>query len=439
MLIFCYLIYKDTIKEEEYFSKKMKWILGILFFVLVVINPMIIGYYHTLLTEFVAITFAIIGCYLSWKWMDVNFKENKIKYSIYTIVLAILTAIAWQLKQPYVGTILFPVIISAIISFIRNTNLKNFIQRFITILICGIALIIGIKTWNAVLKKCNVEIKEERTSGGYLASGIVNGINNYDVKDKEDFDTIEKIENCDRISQEDKDEMKLILEDKSNYKSFKVIDINKDNYKIIYTKGKVISTGESIKFWFNTLVHDPIAIAGSYATNYLATISIYDIDFEGSKIIVDKHLNFSHTKEIDVIGLKIYTYGNETVFPLPDKYETYASEYRTVNKPVVAINWVMRKLQLPVTLAMKIAFLLLPILAIISIVAVFRTKKKYTEKYTKIIDMITILYVFSILHILVHALLGSIIDRYTMPALATTFIGIIMSIYAIVYRKKYKI
>ena len=153
MLLGCYLIYKDTIKNEEHFNKKVKYILLFLFLLLVVFNPMVIGYYHALLTEFVGMTLSIIGCYLAWKWMDVNFKENKMKYSIYTVVLAILTAIAWQLKQPYVGTILFPIIIASIISFVRNVNLKNFLQRLATIITCAIMLIASIKIWNVILEK----------------------------------------------------------------------------------------------------------------------------------------------------------------------------------------------------------------------------------------------------------------------------------------------
>ena len=120
MLFFSYLIYKDTIGKEEVCSNKVKGIFIALFILLVAINPMIIGYYHTLLTEFIAITFAVIGCYLAWKWMQIDFTQNKVKYILYTIVMAVLTAIAWQLKQPYVGTILFPVVIAAILSFIRK-------------------------------------------------------------------------------------------------------------------------------------------------------------------------------------------------------------------------------------------------------------------------------------------------------------------------------
>lgn len=153
LLVTCYLIYKDTIKNEEFLNKKMKYLLLFLFSILVAFNPMIIGYYHTVLTEFVAITLAVIGCYLAWKWMDVDFIENKVKYIIYTISLSVLTAIAWQLKQPYVSTILFPIITAIIISCIRNRKLINFVQRFITFLVCIIVLFLSIKIWDFILEK----------------------------------------------------------------------------------------------------------------------------------------------------------------------------------------------------------------------------------------------------------------------------------------------
>lgn len=417
----------------------MKWILGILFFLLVVINPMIIGFYHTLLTEFVAITFSVIGCYIAWKWMNTNFIENKLKYSIYTIIISILVAIAWLLKQPYVGIILFPFIIASFIAIVRNTNLKNIIQRLISVGICGIVLVISISVWNIVLEKNNVQVKQNRTSSGFFAIGILNGLSEYDVQKNERFDTIEEVEKEEKITPEDKEKILQIINNKSDYKSYTVMDVKKEYYKIIYSKEEVISTMESAEFLFNSLINDFGTVIKGYFSNYLATISIYDIRFDVMDIIIEKNINLLDNVEIKAIAYKIYGYGNGNVFPLSEELAPYAEPYIGTNKPIVAINWGMRKLQIPANIAMKISYILLPILVIISIIGVFKTRKRYTEKYCKIIDMITILFTYSILHILVHSILGSTIDRYTVPALATTFIGILLSIYAIVYRKKYKI
>lgn len=387
MLVFCYLIYKDTIKNEECFSKKMKYILGFLFFILVVINPILIGFYHTLLTEFFGVTLGVIGCYLAWKWLDIDFKENKLKYIVYTILFSLLIVIAWHLKQPYVTTILYPLVIATVLSLIRNINWKNILQRLVTVLFSIIILVLSLNIWNMLLEYKNVELKEDRTSGGFFASGLVRGIT-------------------------------------GGY---------------IYTEvEEVSSTSEALKIAMEELFTNPIGVFSSYLRNYLATISIYQLDQEQNVIIENIDLTGA-TPEIGAIGFRIYNYGIENTFPLSNDLNVYATPYREVNKPIVAINYIMTKLKTPVVIAMKISFLCLPILLIGSIVFVFRTKKRYQEKYNKLIDFITISFGFSFLHIMTHAALAATIDRYTLPAIAPTFIGIILLIYAIVYRKNYKI
>lgn len=439
MLTGCYLIYKDTIKEEKHFGKTTKTILLILFFIFVVLNPMIFGYYHTLLTEFFAITLAVISCYLAWKWIYINFEERKLKYIVYTIIFAILIAISWQLKQPYVGTVLFPIMIATVISYIRKPKLSNFIQRIITLLICGITLIFSLKGWNLFIEKQNIPIDKDRTSASFLAAGIIDGITEYRTLKDNDFNTEEKINKQEKISDEDKEKMIDILNNKSEYKSFKVININEEKYKVLYAKGEVTSTKEAIEYLLELLRTKPSVVFNSYISNYLATTSIYNINFtNGIQIVMNKQFNWTDTTEIGIIGYRIYSKDISNVFPLPE-YGEYAKPYITINEPIRPINWMFESLQRPITIVMKISYLLLPILTIISIIEVFRTKKRYKEKYCRIIDMIAILFTFSLIHILVHSLTGAIIDRYTMPALVPTFMGILLSIYVIIYRKKYKI
>lgn len=288
------------------------------------------------------------------------------------------------------------------------------------------------------MKNGNVNIKEDRTSAGFLASGILNGTKEYDNASIKKFDTIEEIQNNEKINEDDKQKMIDVLEGESEYKSFNVL-VKNDEYKIIYNKGTNISTMEAVKFLVNSFVEDPILIINNYIANYLATISVYDIEFEGMKIIIDREIDFINTEEIEAIGFRIYEYGLENVFPLSEEYEIYAQPYKDTNKPIVALNWIMKQLKMPNVLVMKIAFLMLPILTIISIISLFFIKNKYNKKYNRLVDMIIILFVYSFMHILIHAILGSTIDRYTIPALSTTIIGILLGIYVIVYRRKYKI
>lgn len=439
MILGCYCIYKDTIKYEKFLGRKMKSVFLVAFVILVLINPMIIGYYHTLLTEFIAITIAIISCYISWKIMDINLKENKILYIVETLLLAILATVMWLLKQPYVGTVIFPLLSASVIAFIREPKLWNFVQRLFSILICIITIFAGIKTWNFITKIGNVKIDASRTSEGFLAAGIIGGMTDYKTENSKNFDTNDKILQSDKISESDKQKMIEVLDGKSEYKSYRVMDVMKDKYEIVYSKGEVTSTGEAMKYWIQKLAENPKLILSGYVSNYLATTSLYPIEFEGMRAVVQKEFDWKTTKEIDQIGYKIFNYGSSNKFYLSEYLEPYAKDYEDVNKPIVAINKVIRSLILPCTIIMKIAYLLLPFLTVGSIIFIFITKGKYDKKYCRIIDIIAILFTFSIMHILLHSMLGSIIDRYTIPALITTYLGIFLSIYASINRKKYRI
>ncbi len=172
MIITTYLIYRDVIEKEKIAGNKFKFFTIILFLILIALNPIIFGYYHTLLTEFMAMTFSIIGCYLSYKWININF-ENKVKYIIFTLVFSILTCLAWQLKQPYVGTILFPLIISTIISIIQKFNKKNILAKIVTVLIVIISLFGSLKLWNYILRVNNVQFKESRTSSSQFSNSLI--------------------------------------------------------------------------------------------------------------------------------------------------------------------------------------------------------------------------------------------------------------------------
>ena len=211
----------------------------------------------------------------------------------------------WLLKQPYVGTVIFPLITASIISFIRNPKFYNFVQRAISILICCIAIFVGVQIWNFVIKIGNVEIDNTRTSSGFLASGIMNGI------------------------------PKENIEEDSN---------EKDNLTEETNEEKNITVGQAIKCLCDSIKKDPKAVFEVYISNYLATISIYPIDFDEMKIIVQKQFDWTNTEEIRKIGYKIYEYGEENVFYLLETVSRYAEEYKSINKPITIVNKIITSL-----------------------------------------------------------------------------------------------
>ena len=211
MILFSYFMYNECIKKEKIASKSFNFFVLFMFWVLALINPIIFGYYHALLTEFFGITLGVIGCYLAWKWVDIYFVEkSKLKYILYIISISILTIFAWHLKQPYVGTILFPFLISNIISFVRIHNKRNIISKLIAIIVVVISLVLSMKIWNFIMEKNGVKRNEARSSSSTFSMSIIEGISEY------------KFTICDINNYEsEKIEKKYIKEIENNKKTFK--------------------------------------------------------------------------------------------------------------------------------------------------------------------------------------------------------------------------
>lgn len=123
-------IYKKC-KELEIINNKIfsvLFIVWIIFFV--VINPIIFSYFHTIMTEFVAIPLILLSCYLSWKWIDTSHKKLSV------VFLTLITILLYHLKQSYVVAPLLAMLIASLISIIKKFNLSNFLYRIGSIAIC---------------------------------------------------------------------------------------------------------------------------------------------------------------------------------------------------------------------------------------------------------------------------------------------------------------
>lgn len=426
MIGFVYLIYKKVKQNSTIFDDtRKKIILAILTAILIIFNPIIFGYYHVLLTEFVGITLAVAMCYFAWNWVELDFKENKKKYIIYTLIFAIATAFAWSLKQPYISCVMFPLGIATLISLIKKFNIRNIIQRAITIIICVLALVISLAVWNKMLEIGQVPMQEDRTSSSFLSNGIIEGISQLQKSNK--------IENA-KISSKDREEIAKIENGTSKYNNY-VLYENKNEYSkdiVLFTQDEAATTGEAIKFWFKTLGTTPITIIRSYINNYLCTINIFEISFAGPSPVVSTQLNVFGTAENEAIGYKIYRDQSNT-FPTLEKYEQYVQPYKTTQNPIKIVNVIMKGLGTFSTILAKLSFLILPIVLIWVIVKAIINRKK-----AKIYNLLIVLLAFSLLHNILHIVLGANIDRYTVPAMIPMYISYIIIGYMIFNKRKNK-
>ena len=433
-----YLILKNVNSEEKIFEGKIKkWILAIILLLLVVLNPIILGYYHVVLTEFIAITFGLVGCLVAWKWMEIEFYIDKKKYIIYTLFLAFMTAISWHLKQPYVSTILFPILIATIISIIQNFKLKNILFRVGTVLICLISLFVSIFIWNKILDVCNVEIEEDRTSQSFLSGGIFSGLSQLYELEKQDIDKY-------KLSEKNIKEITKIENGESTYKNYKIYRNVNENKKdlVLYIKGDNCSTGESMKFLLKTFFTSPGTVIKSYTTGYLGIIDVLEIGLEVNKIdktermVPKTNIIWLETYENEEIAYRIYNNGLSNIFQLDPRYEKYAAPYGDINQSIKISNYLIKKMRTPTVVITKVCFLIMPIALIAEIIISIVKRKKYTMGNKKISNLIIILLAFSFLHIMLHTVLGAIIDRYTVPVMIPMFLAYIIIIFRIIKKEK---
>ncbi len=434
VMVITYFIYK-YLNEKFKLNNAVKVLFAILAIFLIILNPLIYGYYHTILTEFIAMTACIVGAYFSWKWIEVNFNENKVKYIIYTIYLAVSVAFMWHLKQPYVLTIMAPIIISVILSIIKNFNLKNIIQRIISLATCIIVLFLSLSVWNIIVEKHVTNVDESRTSKGFFSNQIIAGMSEYYRVPEEEY-TRESVENNEKISEQDKEKIIEIIDNKSEqYKNFALIECtpyvqreNNTQIKVIYLKNENISVGEAVGFLTKTFFENPKSILVGYFNNYLTTIGVYKAKTVGIGAYVTKELSLYGTYENDYIGYNIYK-DMKNNLNVPEHYEQYIENYNGINRQIKFINAYMLKVSRLAILTFKIFLLMAPILLIITFIKyiVLRVKKVENKKM-RIYEILIILYAYSFLNVLMNSVLGALIDRYAISSYIAVNLAVLIHV-----------
>ena len=438
-LYFYLKIIEDFIFSNIKITNKKKNIIECIFIILTILNPIIFGYFHCLLTEFVAINISVISCYFAYKWLKIDFLEKRKYYILYSIYFIILVPISWHLKQPYVSCSLFPFVIAYLISVFENRKIKLVIIRTITFFSCLLMLFISIKTWNLILRKMNVDPSGDRNPTVIVSTQVLNGTGIVQVKDSDDIDDLEKFISKTKL---DKDQKKIIRKYWNEEKRFFIINTYKDNKIIesdyIYNGGNRIPFFTSISYVLKTFIKHPLLLSSSYASNYLATINVYRTEPDDGGGYRNTHIyDLDFLNEISSLGYRPYNYNNSSniLYLSPELYEN-VKNYEQENHACPIINSLMKFLTGIYSILYKLFFAILPFILLITIIfRIFEKNNKLKEKF----NLCIILLGYSFLHVFLHVFLGALIDRYTVPAILTTFLGMFCFLFFIIMKFSKKI
>ena len=422
---------------------------GYIFVILcILLNPIIVGYYHTLLTEFVAATLMIMTTFYALKWKSMSFTINRLAYCNYSLFFIILTPIAWHLKQPYITIVLLPVCGAIFLSIIDNFTFSNIVQRGSVLFCMVIVLIATLFGWNNFLIRHVSQKDMARSSQSYFPILLLSGLERFNFGERES--RIEKKDIFDNklLNDGDKSLALTLIEDNSFIKLVNVYDYNDMliSQMIFPYSLERIRIHDALRFWVKCLGRYPILVVYGYIRYYLGMINLYQLDswLNQKQLLIPKFevrsnsLFFLGAWENNAIAYRVARVNIDmpNIFYLSDELIPYVKPYYQVNEPPILFKRVFEFFIPASNFTFSILLLLLPFLFCIFSMQIVRLRYKKLP-IGHIYDVLWLLSFISFFHILLHTIMGAIIDRYVFPVYPLVlFIPIIILIHLVTLHMK---
>lgn len=442
-ILFMYLIMKEFLKESRDSFKNN--IICFFSIVLIIFNPLIIGYFHVMLTEFVAITISFVACFVFIKWMSYKFeKDNYFKLFICSFFIIVLVPISWFLKQPYIIVVLGPFILATILSILKDFSFKNTILRISVLILSVFVLLTSIILWNRFLT-IHIEAEESSSSleQNFFAEGVIRANSNFRYIEKENLSEEELNGLLQRVKINDTTKLSKIINKESNldnYDFYEVLDKytgeGTDIMIVEYTTDNPEPFVRISKFFKTAILNYPSLVIHSYYLNYLSLINVNKYDY-GQFFSLKERLSLEELHgENENIGLSIY-FRKSTFLGSASGRAINMDQYKLANTSKVPIKIYNDWIRKPSLLLFKYTFILLPFLLIFSLIkyAILKCEKNSQNTDIQQTEILIIILGFSFLHVLSHVFSGAIVDRYTIVAYPLALLGIILFISSINIKK----
>lgn len=430
LLIICnFIIIKKCTKNIK--TNGTKFIVYIIFVLLFVLNPLIIGYSHTLLTESVAPLLISLMVFIMWKFID--YEKGYKLWSSY-ILLIILSIFLWFLKQPFYIAAFSIIFIGTLLSTYKLRNFKNTIIKMSLVLNSVLFLFIGIKVWNNYLEYN--QVKQGISNTTFFADGIIKGMTNYRFVPEEEYESIINENNFTNTELDNINSIENASNDLySNFIIRNLVNIKGESIKyiVLFTKDETPSTTESVFYFLNSWVEHPVLMLDSYLSNYLSIINVYSVTSEvpAANYYPLKTLK-KHYIENEVIGLATFNEGSNFMWKnseLIDEVPTLKNkeEYNEPNKLIASS---FRMISPFFLFTFKLFFIISTVAGFVYFITYFNLKnKKISKTKIKILELLIIVFLTSTIHIVFHAVMGALIDRYAYimyPSVITAIILILV-------------
>lgn len=151
-------------------SKRARLLIMGVVFIFIAMDPTVVGYFHTLLTEYLVATLAIISCLLAYCLVNTQLFSSRFYWL--TASMIVLVVFAWNIKQPYIGVALFPLSIACLMLLIRSFTKKSGLYVLIVGVACAALIWGGQTAWIGFLRSQGNPLKEDRLVSNYFDKRI---------------------------------------------------------------------------------------------------------------------------------------------------------------------------------------------------------------------------------------------------------------------------
>lgn len=440
-IVFFYKILNNILDKNKI---KKRGLYYFLFCLLIVFNPLIIGFTHTLMTEAVMPLIYLLTFYLCLKWYNVTKYFDK-KNIIYNILFIILSILIWFIKQPYIFPYLAAIFLTACASAISNKNLLIFFKKVSTMFFSAIFIFVSINIWdNFLVDNYSTSSLEKET---VLISSVVSGLNyHFSAVSKDEFCNTEFIQN-NNFYNDDKNKLEDIMEkypeDWCNYVGFYRFKSSNDS-SIYFVNGETKpSISKSIKLYFTMFKDHPFYAFNSYFQNYLAIIGIKEISLEGGYYHASKDFLKFDDESVDCFEIKDFglaTFKSNDIRQYTDFGDIegagdVANNYNgnTGDKGFLSDILIFNFKYIIFPLLKILMLLVLPLFIYFFIKFIMTKRKNYF--------VIMLISGITFINNIFYVLLGTIIDRYVYPLgplMLLAFMIIIMVIQTKIRHRKLK-
>jgi hypothetical protein len=378
-------------------SKKLSAV--ILIYIIIGLNPLIFGYYHVLLTEYLASFFVALIIYfaINYYFCLKNDKVDK-KYRTSQLVLILSCPILFFLKQNYLMLLLGAIIAIVALTILQRCGKKITLRAFRLLLYTVMAFFTAFSVWNAMLPEAEADYMSDWTSESLLIAVLI-----------PDTAYINYID--------DDEGMVVAFYDKNN---------NPVNTYITHgiTSKNELSVANAMSISIKNFFRHPLLVISGVLDSYLSGIGVYSANVAEWR--VQRVVSIHGADENSSIGYYILSPYSQNVLRTNPRLTKYAEPFERESFASPTITGAISRMVIPTNLVFSIGFLLLPPVWIGSIVLLIRYKKEMNFSISFISATISLGYLF------LNSIAQLIIDRYNFPIFISAWIAIFSLLYGIV-------